>query len=377
MMSIRGFAEIDDDSIDISHSKRFMKGSVLDSKANFVVTLQTSGKSFPVQADETILDASLKAGIILAYGCKNGACGSCKGKVLGGEIKMGPHNASTLTTEEEQRKVALLCCAFPLSDCLISAREIEAGEIPIKKIPCRVADLKQVTTDVMVVKLQLPSTERFQYRAGQYVEFLLKDGKRRAYSIATPPHHDGPIELHIRHMPGGIFTDHVFGTGTNQVMKIKDILRFEGPLGSFFLREDSNKPMIFVASGTGFAPIQAMIEHSIHEKMNRPIYLYWGGRRPGDLYFHEQCLAWAKDHPHIKYIPVVSDASPEDVWEGRTGFVHQAAMADFPNMEEYQVYACGAPVVITSSQRDFTNLCNLPEDEFYADSFTSAADLLN
>jgi len=368
---------MEDEGADMMNSKRFMKGRVLDSSASFLVTLQASGKSFSVQPDETILDASLKAGIILAYGCKNGACGSCKGKILGGEVRMGPHNASTLTEEEEQRKVALLCCSFPLSDCLVSAREIEAGEIPIKKIPCRVADLKQVATDVMVLKLQLPSTERFQYRAGQYVEFLLKDGKRRAYSIATPPHEEGPIELHIRHMPGGLFTDHVFGENPNALMKVKDILRFEGPLGSFFLREASDKPMIFIASGTGFAPIQAIIEHSIHEKMTRPIHLYWGGRRPSDLYEHEKCLTWAKEHPHIQYVPVISDALPEDAWQGRTGFVHQAAVDDFPDMSRYQVYACGAPIVITSAQRDFISKCQLPEDEFYADSFTSAADLAN
>lgn len=354
-----------------------MKGNVLDSKASFVVTLQASGKSFTVQADESILDASLKAGIILAYGCKNGACGSCKGKILGGDVRMGPHNASTLTEEEEQRKVALLCCSFALSDCLVSAREIEAGAIPIKKIPCRVAQLEQVTSDVMVLKLQLPSTEKFQYLAGQYVEFLLKDGKRRAYSIATPPHADEPMELHLRHMPGGLFTDHVFGINPNATMKLKDILRFEGPLGSFFLREDSDKPMIFLASGTGFAPIQAIIEHTIHEKMTRPIHLYWGGRRPSDLYSLEKCLSWAKTYPHMHFIPVVSDAQPEDAWSGRTGFVHQAVMADFPDMQAYQVYACGAPIVISSAQRDFVNLCQLPEEEFFADSFTSAVDQAN
>lgn len=343
--------------------------------SNFLITLQASGKTFPVQPDETILDAALKAGVVLAYGCKNGACGSCKGKVVTGEVRMGPHNASTLTPEEEQRKMALLCCAFAQSDCTITAREIEAGAIPIKKVPCRVADLNQVATDVMVLKLQLPSTERFQYRAGQYVEFILKDNKRRAYSIATPPHQEGPMELHIRHMPGGLFTDHVFGVNPSSVMKLKDILRFEGPLGSFFLREDSDKPMIFLASGTGFAPIQAIIEHTIHEKMTRPIHLYWGGRRPSDLYFHEKCLEWASSHSHIQYIPVISNATPEDAWTGRTGFVHQAVIADVPDMQNYQVYACGAPIVIQSAQKDFTALCQLPEEEFYADSFTSEADL--
>lgn len=347
----------------------------MDSSSHFEITLQGSGKTFNVGADETILDASLKAGIVLAYGCKNGACGSCKAKVISGEVKMGPHNASTLTAEEEARKMSLLCCSFPLSDCTIAAREIEAGSIPIKKVPCRVAELEQVAPDVMILKLQLPSTEKFQYHAGQYVEFLLKDGKRRAYSIATPPHADGPMELHIRHLAGGLFTDHVFGVNPNLVMKVKDILRFEGPMGSFFLREDSDKPMIFIASGTGFAPIQAIIEHTAHENITRPIHLYWGGRRPIDLYKHDECLEWATSMPHLTYIPVISDALAEDHWTGRTGFVHQAAMADFPDMSNYQVYACGAPIVISSSQRDFVEKCQLPEDEFFADSFTSEADL--
>ena len=372
-----GLDEIDVVYKVIINSKPFVKGSVLEPNSAYSVTLQVSGKTFPVQLDETILDASLKAGIILAYGCKNGACGSCKAKVIDGNVTMGPHNASTLTEEEKQRKVTLLCCSFPQSDCLISAREIEAGDIPIKKIPCRVNSLEQSAADVMVLKLQLPSTEKFLFRAGQYIEFLLKDGVRRAYSIATPPHHEGPLELHIRHMPGGLFTDHVFGANPNSQMKVKDILRFEGPMGSFFLREDSQKPMIFIASGTGFAPIQAIIEHSLHEKMTRPIHLYWGGRRPQDLYFHEKCLAWAKENSHIKYIPVISNALEEDQWNGRSGFVHNAAMEDFPNMSEFQVYACGAPIVISSAQKDFTAKCHLPEDEFYADSFTSAADLVN
>ncbi len=349
----------------------------MDSSSQFEITLQGSGKTFTVSADETILDASIKAGIVLAYGCKNGACGSCKAKVLSGEVRMGAHNASTLTPEEESRKMSLLCCSFPMSNCTISAREIEAGAIPIKKIPCRVADLHQATSDVMILKLQLPSTEKFQYHAGQYVEFLLKDGKRRAYSIATPPHQDGPIELHLRHLPGGLFTDHVFGVNPNLVMKVKDILRFEGPMGSFFLREDSDKPMIFIASGTGFAPIQAIIEYAAYKNITRPIHLYWGGRRPTDLYKHEQCLEWANSLPNFKYIPVISDALAEDHWSGRTGFVHRAAMEDFPDMSAYQVYACGAPIVISSAQKEFMEKCHLPEDEFFADSFTSEADLVS
>ncbi len=348
----------------------------MEDKQVFSITLQKSGKSFLVAEDESILDAALKQGIILAYGCKNGACGSCKAKVIEGEFAIGPHSSNGLTDEEASRNIALLCCTTPKSNCTVDAREIDGtSEFPVKKVPCRVAGLEKLTHDVVSLKLQLPSTEKFRYIAGQYVEFLLKDGKRRAYSIATAPHEEGPLELQIRHMPGGLFTDHVFGVNPDLFLKEKDILRFEGPMGSFFLREDSDKPIIFIASGTGFAPIQAIIEHMKANHITREMHLYWGGRRPSDIYHLEKCLNWAKDLPHLHFIPVVSDALPEDAWSGRTGFVHAAAMADIPDMSGYQVYACGAPIVINSASKDFVGKCQLPEDEFYADSFTSEADL--
>jgi CDP-4-dehydro-6-deoxyglucose reductase len=289
---------------------------------------------------------------------------------------LGSHSSNGLTAEEASRNIALLCCTKPESDCTVDAREIDGtGYFQIKKIPCRVADIQKLATDVMSLKLQLPSTEKFKFLAGQYVEFLLKDGKRRAYSIATAPHEEGPIELHIRHMPGGLFTDHVFGVNPDLQMKLKDILRFEGPLGSFFLREGSDKPIIFIASGTGFAPIQSIIEHAKANKIQREMHLYWGGRRPSDIYHFEKCQQWTKELPNFQFIPVVSDALPEDTWTGRTGFVHQAAMHDIPDMSGYQVYACGAPIVISSAQKDFVKQCQLPEEEFFADSFTSEADL--
>lgn len=224
----------------------------------------------------------------------------------------------------------------------------------------------------MLVKLQLPANERLQYRAGQYIEFLLRDGKRRSYSMANAPHLDEHITLHIRHMPGGVFTDQVFST-----LKERDILRFEGPQGSFFLREDSDKPIVLLASGTGFAPIKALVEHLIHTQSTRPVSLYWGGRRPADLYMNDLCQEWAAQLSGFTYVPVVSNATPEDQWSGRTGFVHQAVMADFPDLSGHEVYACGAPIVVESAQRDFVAQCGLPADAFFADSFTSEADLAN
>src|SRR3978361_547153 len=248
----------------------------------FNVTLRQSGRQFQVEQDEPILIASLRQGIGLPYGCKNGACGSCKGTLVSGEIQQRAHSSSALSNDEKTRGMALFCCSTAQSDLEIDIREIAgAGAVQVKKLPCRVNAIERKADDVVVLKLQLPANERLQYLAGQYIEFILKDGKRRSYSMASPPHHEGPIELHIRHMAGGTFTDHVFGA-----MKERDILRFEGPLGTFFLRDDSDKPMLLLASGTGFAPIKAIVEQALHDKSERPMALYWGGRRPQDLYMH-------------------------------------------------------------------------------------------
>lgn len=337
----------------------------------FQVSVNPSGRQFSCEADETILAAAIRNGVGLPYGCKNGACGSCKGKLVDGSVTLGTHQERALPPAEQQAGQTLFCCAVPTSDVTIEAREVlGVGDFPIKKVPVRVAKLERAADDVMIVSLQLPATERMQFKAGQYVEFLLKDGKRRAYSMATPPHADELMTLHIRHMPGGVFTDHVFGA-----MKERDILRFEGPLGTFFLREESDKPIVLLASGTGFAPVKAIVEHWIHSKSTRPVTLYWGGRRPQDLYMHALCEEWARTLPNFRYVPVVSDALPEDGWSGRAGFVHRAVMEDLPDLSGHQVYACGAPIVVESAQRDFVSQCKLPEEEFYADSFTSEADL--
>ncbi len=335
------------------------------------ITVQPSGHQFACENDETVLSAALRAGIGLPYGCKNGACGSCKGKVLEGKVEHKPHQQRALTEQEKTEGYSLFCCAIPDGDLVIEAREIAGtSDYPIRKMPTRIASIRKAAPDVAVVTLQLPANEALAYRAGQYIEFLLKDGKRRAYSIASAPSFEGPLELHIRHMPGGLFTDHVFGA-----MKERDILRFEGPLGTFFLREDSDKPIVLLASGTGFAPVKALVEHLMHLDSTRPVRLYWGGRRPRDLYMDELCRAWESTLPDFRYVPVVSEALPEDNWVGRTGFVHRAVMQDIPDLSGYQVYACGTPAMVEAARQDFPAACGLPSDEFYADAFTSEADL--
>ena len=337
----------------------------------FQVTVQPSGHQFSCEADETVLSAAIRAGVGLPYSCKSGACSSCKGKVVSGSVKHKAYQSRSLTDDEAAQGYSLLCCAIPQGDLVVQAREVAgSGDYPIKKMPSRVTTIEKVAPDVLVLTLQLPASERLQYRAGQYIEIMLRDNKRRSYSMASAPVDGGPVSLHIRHMPGGLFTDQVFTT-----MKERDILRFEGPMGTFFLREDSDKPVILLASGTGFAPLKAIVEHMINEKSTRPITLYWGARRPHDLYMDALCRQWAADLPQFTYVPVVSNALEEDQWQGRTGFVHHAVMADLPDMAACQVYACGAPIVVESANSDFVKLCNLPAEEFYADAFTTEADL--
>jgi CDP-4-dehydro-6-deoxyglucose reductase len=336
------------------------------------VTVQPGGHVFDVEEGESVLTAALRQDLVLPYGCRNGACGSCKGKIIAGTVDYGVYQKKALTDDDKAQGKALFCQAKPLTDLEVEARTIGAAkDIQIKTLPCRVQKLERLADDVMVIYLKLPANERLQFLAGQYIEFLLKDGSRRSFSMGNAPHDDELIQMHVRHVPGGQFTDHVFGK-----MKEREILRLEGPLGTFFLREDSAKPIVFVASGTGFAPIKSIIEHTLRKGVTRPMVLYWGGRRPKDLYMNVLPQKWAAEHPQqFKYVPVISEALPEDQWTGRTGFVHRAVMEDFPDLSGYQVYACGVPVMVDAAKRDFTQQCKLPEEEFFADSFTTQADL--
>jgi CDP-4-dehydro-6-deoxyglucose reductase len=346
------------------------------------VTVRPSDRTFAVEGDETVLAAALRQGIGLPYGCKNGACGTCRCRLLEGQLVHGPHARSALSPEDEAKGLALICCSRPQSDVVIEARELTGfGDIPIRRMPARIARIELAAPDVAIVSLQLPAAERLQYLAGQYMEFILRDGTRRSYSIATPPHADEQLQFHVRHMPGGAFSDKLFGIGP-QPIKERDLLRVEGPLGTFFLREDNPRPIILVAGGTGFAPIKSLAEHIFAEGINRedsgkllrPVTLYWGARARQDLYLPDPPTRWAGEQPNFRYIPVLSEARPEDAWSGREGFVHRAVLEDFPDLAGFQVYACGAPVMIDAARRDFAT-AGLPEDQFFADAFTSQADL--
>jgi CDP-4-dehydro-6-deoxyglucose reductase len=335
--------------------------------ASFGVTLQPGGHSLVTDGGDSILQTALDAGLTLPYGCRNGACGACKGKVIDGLVDHGIAQDNALSVADRASGLALFCCAKPLSDLVLECREAgTAQDIPVKIMPCRLQKLERVADDVMVLSLKLPASERLQFLAGQYIEFLLKDGKRRAFSIANAPHDDGFLQLHVRLIAGGEFTEHVFGG-----MKEKDILRFQGPYGSFFLREDSAKPMILVAGGTGFAPIKALVEHAIHRNSTRPMDIYWGARNRAGLYLPELPTAWAAAHSHIRYVPVLSDAASQDTWTGRSGLVHRAVLEDHADLSACQAYVCGAPAMIDAARAEFV-AHGLPPEEFFADAFTFA-----
>jgi len=328
------------------------------------VTIRASGHTFTVNDGETVLDAALREGVIIAYGCRNGACETCKGRLVSSTLDYGTYQEHALTNAQRDAGMALFCQARPLTDITIECREIVGvKDVQIKMLPCRVQKLERIAPDVMRMLLKLPANERLQFLAGQYIDILLRNGTRRSFSMANAPHDDAFLELHLRNY-GGPFSEEVFAR-----MKEKAILRFEGPFGTFFLRDSGAKPIVFIASGTGFAPVKAMIQHALYAGIERPMTLYWGCRVRADLYLHDLAERWNADHG-LRYVPVLSEALPSDGWAGRTGLVHRAVMEDLPDLSEYQVYACGAPAMVEAAHRDFTMQCGLPDEEFFSDSFT-------
>lgn len=342
---------------------------------SFKVIVEPSGLSFEVEAGQNVLDAALAADVMLPYSCRGGGCSTCKGKVLAGEYEAGEAPEHILEPHELEQGYTLMCQACPTSDMRIESPQARlVTDIQVRKMPARVLRLEPLSDDVMRLVLQLPASQPVNYYAGHYIDVILKDGRRRSYSMANPPQENNQIELHIRHLPGGAFTDHVFGA-TEPAMKERAMLRTEGPMGSFFLREESSKPLVFLASGTGFAPIKAIIEYMQAQNIQREVRFYWGGRRPKDIYMMEQAQQWAQTLPNFSFVPVVSEALAEDNWTGRTGFVHHAVMEDMPDLSGFEVYACGTPAMVENAQRDFVAQCGLDEAVFYADAFTSEADL--
>ncbi len=328
------------------------------------VTILPSKHSFTVKQNESVLDAALRQGYSLSYGCRNGACGSCVSKLIEGTVDY-PHGVPpTLESNEHDKTATVLCQAIALTDITIEAQEIAAiNDIPVKTLPCRVTLIAHLTHDVIEMRLKLPVTERLQFLAGQYLDFLLKDGRRRSFSIANTPHNDEYIELHIRHIQDGQFTGRVFDE-----IHEKDILRIEGPKGSFYLREESHRPAIMMAGGTGIAPIKAMVEYSLAANLSNPIHIYWGAESLRDLYMHEILLKWAENYEHIQYTPVLNNPKPDDNWTGRTGYVHLSIIEDYPDLSEYDLYGSGPPVMVYAGRDSFPGN-GLDLKNYYSDAF--------
>ncbi len=336
-------------------------------KHGYHLLVQPDDRIVGLREEETLLDAALREGMQLPFDCRNGGCGECKCRLVHGRVNYGPHHLSALSEVDKAAGYVLTCCATPLSDVEI-AYEPKAGIArPALQIRlARVERMERLSGDVMQIFLRLDGGENLKFYAGQYINILLEDGQKRAYSFATAPRHGGTIELQIRWVPGGKFTTQVF-----EQMKVGDVLRFEGPLGSFFLREDSEKPIIFVAGATGFAPVKSMLEYAFEIGLKREMYLYWGVRKRKDLYLPDLPEQWAKDHANFHFIPVLSDPGPDDAWTGRTGLVHQAILADFPELSGYQVYACGSVGMVEAAKPAFLAR-GMVQDDCFSDAFRLA-----
>ena len=336
----------------------------------FRVIVQPSGHQFDTEQGETVLEAAMRQGIELPYGCRSGACGSCAGYLLSGEVSYEDEPAA-LTDDMQAEKKALFCMACPTSDLEISIQEVDGLQgISVRNLRCRVEQKEQLSHDVIGLKLKLAGDDRLQYHAGQYIEFILEDGKRRAFSIANPPHDDALIELHIRHVPGGKFTDFLFDN-----LEEKTMLRVEGPLGNFYIREDSDRPMIMMGGGTGFGPLKAMIEHAIYIGIRRPIHLFMGVRALRDLYMDDMVRQWTRENANISFTPVLSEPMAEDNWQGATGFVHEVVARNYPDLSGFDIYMSGPPPMCNAAVEVFHNQ-GADMDRMYSDAFEYSADAL-
>lgn len=334
-----------------------------------LVRLENSGRFFETSDGETVLDAAERSGINLPYSCRDGICGTCKARLCSGEVDYGFYASSALSEEEREQGYFLMCCGTAQSDLLVDAPVEELGSAPSPlAFEGHVLSIERLTSDVAVLRIGLPVGTTFRFRAGQYVELIVNKNQRRSFSIANAPQDHGVIELHVRLVEGGLFTPTVF-----EGLKVADQISLVGPKGGFYLRAE-DRPVIIVASGTGFAPIKSMVLDAVRRKLKGPAILYWGGRKKADLYMHELPLAWEQRYPGFHYIPVLSDPNSEDNWPGRQGLVHQAVMADFPDLSGHDVYACGVPAMVEAARHDFIEGCGLPFQNFFADIFLTTKD---
>lgn len=312
-----------------------------------IITLQPSGRQFPVAEDETVLSAAKRAGLALAYSCRSAECGSCMARLISGEVRQ-PILAQTFNANIEQRHARILVCkAVPVSDLTLAVRELATpASIPRRELSVTVVDKTLLTPDIMRIRLAPSAGERLERLPGQYLNVLLPEDKRRAFSIANAPHEGSHIELHIRRIADGNFTRRIFQSSPPGAQ-----LLIEGPLGTFVPRENSERPLLFLAGGTGFSPIQALLEHFLHLGSRRQMTLYWGARHPGDLYMHATLLEWARQHDNLRYVPVLSEPNSSVGW--RQGLVHQAVIQDGVDLSAQDTYISGPSSMIEACR------CNL------------------
>ena len=333
-------------------------------KDAFHMMIHPDNRIVAVRDGEVALDAALREDVRVPFDCRSGGCGMCKATLLQGEVDYGLYQKAFLSDEERAQGRVLLCSCTPLSDIEIEYVPVEApGKIPARVYAARVVKMNRLSHDVMQVFLKCVGEETPLFYAGQYIDVLLPDGDKRSFSFATAPHERELIELQIRLIPGGKFTTHVFNE-----MRVGDTVRFEGPLGSFFLREDTSKPIIFVAGATGFAPVKSMVEHALKTGLRRKMYLYWGVRSLRDLYMPDLPRQWERQSANFKFVPVLSEPKPEDHWQGRTGLVHEAILADFPDLRDHQIYACGSAAMVQAVRPAFMAR-GMSEHDCFSDAF--------
>ena len=340
-----------------------------------MVRVEPHGRTLHVPRNQPVLQAALEAGLNLPHSCKSGHCGSCRARLRAGTISYPNGVPLGITAEEQASGHILLCQARAQSDLVVEARLIAGiDEVEIKTLPCRIAALTPLAPDVMQVMLRLPAVERLRFRAGQYLDVLLPSGRRRSFSIASPPHDSELIELHVRRVPGGGFSERLFGAGGEgtAVLGLGSLLRIEGPVGQFIYRDGSG-PALMVAGGTGFAPIKSMLRHVLETGIRRRIHLYWGARHTQDLYEEARVLEWVRRCPQLSFTAVLSEATAAEAAHHRVGFVHDAVLADYPDLSAFEVYAAGPPAMIEAMRAVFPRH-GLPAGRLYFDSFDYAPD---
>ncbi|MDX3905190.1 MAG: 2Fe-2S iron-sulfur cluster-binding protein [Pigmentiphaga sp.] len=333
----------------------------------YTIRIDQRDIEFPCDAGQSVLDGALAAGYEIPYSCRTGICGSCRGRIVGGESRGGT-GEGVLGDEERRDGHVLLCQAKPCSDLQVAVRDIARRDPQASKtVAAKVYRLTRAAHDVTVLQLRFPAGTRVRFKAGQYLHVQMEDGTIRHFSMANAPQQNDGVELHVRHVPGGKFSEYLASSvSTGQILDVSL------PYGDFYLR-DSDKPAVLVASGTGFAPIKSVVEDAVKRKLSRPMTLYWGTRRAEDMYMADLPRKWADKYPWFKFVPVLSDDPVPEGWDGRTGFVHQAVLDDYASLADCEVYACGAPAMISAARQSFVHDRGLPQDAFYCDAFVPMA----